>query len=163
VKRREKAEQERFCSAYCSGFHRRVAEVFALRIFHRPHYAAISGNTRQYADARPFPCRVLPLNSSRIAAYPIFLPRKIRQTRGLWLRSTTAGRAPEASRLEPVCKLSKNPFLRQWAQKSQINWAFPPLSMPTLSRQSEFYHKSATCQINRPHLNSFGILPAANA
>ena len=50
----------------------------ALRIprFEFPQ-VPLRGNTRQYADARPIPCRVLPPNSSRIAAYPIFLPHKI--------------------------------------------------------------------------------------
>jgi hypothetical protein len=40
-----------------------------LQFFARSRYAAISGNTRQYADAGQFPCRVLPPDSSPVAAY----------------------------------------------------------------------------------------------
>jgi hypothetical protein len=40
-----------------------------LQFFARSRYAAISGNTRQYADAGRFPCRVLPPDSSPVAAY----------------------------------------------------------------------------------------------
>ena len=49
-----------------------------------PHFGlrtSLASTTRQYADEGPIPCRVLPPNSSPIAAYSIFLPRKIRQTR----------------------------------------------------------------------------------
>jgi hypothetical protein len=40
----------------------------AFKKIPRSRYAAIRGNIRQYADEGPFPCRVLPPNSSPIAA-----------------------------------------------------------------------------------------------
>jgi hypothetical protein len=129
-----------------------------VNFFCRSHYAAISGNTRQYADDAPFPCRVLPPNSSRIAAYLIFLPRKIRQTRPVAaVYARTALRPePEVPRLvpwwpcastsivkEPIftpigAKILPLPFLSRSQPSTliyQLTRVFPPRSVPGPNRQ----------------------------
>jgi hypothetical protein len=70
-------EKSTTCTHHPSELHPCLSVFIRGSKFPRSHYAAISGNTWQYADEGQIPCRVLPPNSSPIAAYPIFLPRKI--------------------------------------------------------------------------------------
>jgi hypothetical protein len=121
--------------------------------FPRSHYAAIPGNTRQYADDRPFSCRVLPPNSSRIAAYPIFLPHKITLAPGCSghrppFVGAIARQLHDAIHHNLDC-LFRPDFLNQIASSFRSGSQLSPLNRPK-HRRDNHAPPDAVCQIRNP-------------